>query len=110
MSIKKINYDKPSVINTSIDALEYMPKYKDIPEEFMGFYNNNKWNKVVTDWFFTGIENIRWSAKPGIDINLAIRQLRYIMSSWSPKHEHKEAAVAYLMSLWFDDVSYTLRK
>ena len=30
--------------------------------------------------------------------------LKSILQSFKPKHERKEAGVAYLMSLWFDDI------
>jgi hypothetical protein len=32
------------------------------------------------------------------------------MSSWEPKHEHKEAGCAYLLSEFFDDVNYKKAK
>jgi hypothetical protein len=44
--------------------------------------------------------------KEGVDGNLAFRHLSAIQRSFTPKHEHKEAAVAYLASLWFEDVDY----
>jgi hypothetical protein len=41
-----------------------------------------------------------------VDGELAIRHLQVIQASFEPKHEHKEAAVAYLASLWFTDFDY----
>jgi len=40
--------------------------------------------------------------KEGIDVNMALRHLHAIQGSFEPKHEYKEAAVAYLASLWFE--------
>ena len=42
--------------------------------------------------------------KQGISLSLALRHLGACLSSWEPKHEHKTAGVAYLMSLWFEDL------
>jgi hypothetical protein len=45
--------------------------------------------------------------KEGVDVDKALRHIQAIMRSYQPKHEHKEAAVAYLLSQWFDDVTWT---
>jgi len=42
----------------------------------------------------------------GIDQNKALRHIKAILGSFEPKHEHKEAAAAYLLSLWFKSVKY----
>jgi len=34
------------------DIKKLMPKYTEIPEEFKNRNSNNKWIKVVSDWFF----------------------------------------------------------
>lgn len=81
-----------------------MPKYEDIPEEFR--CGANKWVHVFSDFFYVGAKNINWKAKDGINRDKAIRHVRTIMGSCEPKHEHKAAACAYLMSLWFDDITY----
>jgi hypothetical protein len=84
---------------------EMMPKYEEIPAEFRT-HRSNKWVQMQQDWFFRGLTNAKWTPKPGIDQRAALRHLAVIQGSWEPKHEHKEAAVAYLASLWFDDVTY----
>ena len=84
-----------------------LPKWEDIPKEFWDRNDKGKWSKVVSDWFFRGLVDAKWKPKEGIDTNLALRHLQAIMGSFQPKHEHKEAGVAYLMSQWFDDVEYT---
>lgn len=80
-----------------------MPAYDDIPREFKN--GHTKWNKFFGDMFFSGLKNAKLVAKDGIDGTQAARHIRAISGSFEPKHEHKEAAVAYLMSLWFDDSS-----
>ena len=80
-----------------------MPNYKDIPEEFK--YGNNKWCKITARWFFKGLsEETDFIPKDEIDGKTALRHLMAILKSFEPKHEHKEAAVSFLLSQWFDDV------
>lgn len=84
-------------------ALEIMPKMKDIPENFP---NRKKWEKVMSDWFFKGMKNAKWLPKEGVQTNKALAAIVTVMRSFAPKHEHKEAAVAFMLSEWFDDVTY----
>jgi hypothetical protein len=81
-----------------------LPPPSEIPDEF--HHGHTKWNKLQQTWFFRGLSGVTWSPKPGIDQAAAIRHLKAIQASWEPKHEHKEAAVAYLASLWFEDVTF----
>lgn len=83
-----------------------MPDYKDIPTEFKSWNNPTKWNKFVSTWFALGVKNVKYKPKVGVDQTKALRHVKAIMGSWEPKHEHKEAAVAYLLSQWFDDITY----
>lgn len=83
-----------------------MPPMEEIPAEFTKF-NGTKWNRVFGDFFYYGAKDIKWIAKEGIDSTAASRHVRAIIGSFEPKHENKEAACAYLMSLWFDDIQYT---
>jgi hypothetical protein len=77
------------------------PSYNDIPEEFKD--HHNPWVKLIGWWFFKGLSgSITLKAKPGFDHNAALSHVAAMMKSWEPKHEHKEAAAAYLMSLWFE--------
>lgn len=82
-----------------------MPEYPAIPEEFKDRNTNNKWLEFQRTWFFRGIKSSGLVPKPGIDMNEALRHLQAIQSSYEPKHEHKEACVAYLASLWFEESS-----
>lgn len=88
------------------DMTKLMPPYREIPPEF-GIYGarSNNWEKLVGRWFGFGLKGVAWTSKPGVDTNKALRHAKAIMSSWDPKHEHKIAAVAFLLSLWFDVVS-----
>ena len=80
-----------------------LPPRTDIPEEF--YYSRTPWNKVFSKWFFGALPaNTKFRAKDGIDAQKASRHLAAIMRSFEPKHEHKEGAVAWLMSQWFSDI------
>lgn len=83
-----------------------MPDYQNIPKEFKDWNDQTKWNKFVSVWFHVGAKNVKYFPKTGVDQTKALRHLKAIMGSWEPKHEHKEATVAYLLSQWFDDITY----
>jgi hypothetical protein len=77
-----------------------LPPMSEIPEEFKR--HSNKYVRFVSDWFFKGADATRMRPRTGVDRRRAVRHLKAIMGSWEPKHEHKEAGVAYLLSLWFE--------
>lgn len=84
---------------------DLMPPMAYIPEDFRrGRGEARKWVELQQQWFYRGLRGYVFEAKAGIDKKAALRHLGTIQGSYEPKHEHKEAAVAYLMSLWFDDV------
>ena len=85
-----------------------MPKMEDIPLEFQK--GHNKWHLFFNDYFFSGVDDLEFNRKEGIDSEMAWRHIQCIIGSYEPKHQHKEAAVAYLMSLWFDDVRWKRKK
>lgn len=85
------------------NAVDAMPAMADIPEDFhRGWGDARPWVEVQRRWFFQGLKGVTVTARDGIDKTAALRHLSLIQGSWEPKHEHKEAAVAYLMSLWFE--------
>lgn len=76
-----------------------IPPYKDIPDEFKR--GNSPYVEFQRKWFFSGLSREEFpEPKKGIDGKAAIRHLAAIQKSFEPSHEHKEAAVAYLASLW----------
>jgi hypothetical protein len=77
---------------------EILPPMTEIPAEFHD--GTSPWNKWQREWFFRGLA--RWPvAKEGLDLSLAMANLACVQGSFEPKHQHKEAGVAYLASLWF---------
>lgn len=82
----------------------YLPEEKDIPEEFKP-HGATDWNDLFSTWFFTGLpQDTIFVAKEGIDKDKALRHINTCMRSFQPRQEHKEAGVAYLFSLWFEEV------
>lgn len=85
-----------------------LPDYDSIPKEFRDRNDRkNKWLTLQRTWFFKGLSStFEAYPKDGIDAQSAWNHLCAIQSSWQPQHEHKEAGVAYLASLWFEDYSF----
>jgi len=81
-------------------VLNAVPRLHEIPPTFKD--PTNRWVLFVNEWFFRGVSMTRLVEKGGIDRGLALNHLRFVMASWDLKHEHKEAAVAFLLSQWFD--------
>jgi len=97
-------FDAPHAVDAVTAAFpanvaHLMPRYADIPAQCRA--QSNPWVKWQQEWFFSGLKQLP-TAKPGIDLNAAMRHLKAIQGSFHPKHEHKEAAVAFLASRWFE--------
>jgi hypothetical protein len=88
-------------LDIAFGNVEHLPKWDAIPEEFKR--GNTKWNRLFNQCFFCGAKGLQLVPKEGVDAKKALRVIRACMGSFEPKHEHKEAGVAYLFSLWFDD-------
>lgn len=88
-------------------ALDYMPAWDDIPEEFRN--GSSEWCHLVTTWLHRGLSKrfgYQVTEGLGLDGNMVWRQLTAIAGSYAPKHEHKIAAMAYLCSVWMEGVIY----
>jgi len=104
-----VAYDHPLVDVGSVSIGDLMPAYGDIPKAFKNMNARrdstegpDKWINFQQRWFYDGLtEETMPVAKPGIDLNIALNHLKAIQGSFAPKHEHKQAGVAYLASLWF---------
>lgn len=76
-----------------------IPAMAEIPDEFKR--GRNPFVELTSKWFFEGLDKALLEAKSGIDRRSALIHLSLALQDWGPQHEHKTAAVAYLMSLWF---------
>jgi hypothetical protein len=95
------------IIDTVIDI--YLPKWTELPMDFRREIGEaKKWINIVDDLFFCGARNIRCVVKdPTIDQVDIMRHVSMLLHSFEPSHEHKTAGVAYLLSLWCTDITYT---
>lgn len=84
-------------------SIDHIPAWNDIPKEFK--HGKTQWNDLFNEIFFKGATNLKLAPKQGVDTHKAMAAISSIMRSWDPKHEHKEAACAYLFSEWFTDYS-----
>ena len=85
-----------------------MPVWDDIPmDDGFTIYDNytkppNRWINIVETIFYKD-GFIRVVAKRGINPDEAMKCCRRLLGDFC-KHERKIAGVAWLMSLWFEDV------
>jgi hypothetical protein len=99
-------FDQPKALSAAQRAFPanvvgtLMPLHADIPTDYP---DRAEWEKFVSHWFFQGDPFAKWDllVRPDVDGNTAFTHLRALMGSYEPKHEHKEAAVAWLASRWF---------
>lgn len=89
---------------------DLLPAWNAIPEDWRSDRSDDprarRYRRLVSQWFFRGLPaEIEFYMVEGIDGETAFRHLSAIMGSFAPKHEHKEAAVAYLLNLWTTDVT-----
>ena len=56
----------------------------------------------ASELFFRGgtLQSIGLKAAPGFDETKIIRALKFLLSSWSPKHEEKIATVGFALMKW----------
>jgi hypothetical protein len=75
---------------------------KMMPTVPANYPDKQKWERFQHDWFYRGIKGTDGLIpREGVDKGKALRHLKTIQGSFEPKHEVKEATVAYLASLWF---------
>lgn len=85
---------------------DFLPSMEEIPAEFQKF--TGPWQDFVSDWFFNGLGSKQLPTnKQGINQRQALAHIKVILASFEPKHEHKIAGCAYLMSLWFEPLEKT---
>jgi len=91
-----------------------IPKYDEIPKEYKDMCPKDqkiaKMHKFMETWFFCGVGNVKFIPKEGIDKDKAFRMVSCVIRSWEPSHEHKEAAVTYMLCEFFDDIEFEVKK
>lgn len=113
-----MTWDRPTPVS-DVDlafparALEIMPTHEECETGLAALDpdERQKWLNLQRKWFFEGLPStfqvaLKTVDGERIDGETAWRHLQVIQGSYAPKHKHKEVAVAYLASLWFEDISY----
>ena len=90
---------------------DYLPKWKELPEDFRNERGEaKKWVHIIDEFFFYGATQIRCEIKdPSVSQSDILRHINMLLNSFELSHEHKTSGVAYLLSLWCTDVTYELR-
>lgn len=85
-----------------------MPAWETIPESFRkwdGDSDSRPWIAFQNAWMFKGLpKDTVFHTREGIDRKAALRHLAVTQQSFEPKWEHKQAAVAWLASRWFESI------
>jgi hypothetical protein len=82
---------------------ELIPPLEVIPDDYP---HRQEWLQFQRKWFCGSLPtDCEMQPAAGVDPQVAGRHLAAIQRSFEPKHEHKEAAVAWLASRWFTRVS-----
>jgi hypothetical protein len=92
-------------IDTIFGNIAHLPSKESIPEKF-DMMSRTFQNDFVERWFFQGVSNEeveKLIPKKGVDKNKALVAIVSILRSMAPKHEHKIAGAAYLLSEWFEE-------
>ncbi|MBD8556332.1 hypothetical protein IFT84_17630 [Rhizobium sp. CFBP 8762] len=78
-----------------------------IPDDF--YRGRTPYNAVVSALFFRGgsLESFGLKFKAEIDQGQAMTAIRALLCSFAPKHEIKEATVAWALSVWCDGTPKT---
>lgn len=106
---RPIQIDGVAVAFGVSNAVDYLPAWKELPEDFRHEKGAaKKWLHIVDDLFFYGAKDIRCTIKDAtISQTDILRHIRMLLQSFELSHEHKTSGVAYLLSLWCDDITYT---
>lgn len=110
MAEDKLSWEQPHEISDLTLAFPasvvgtLLPPMSEIPDEFNRM-TGTPWHSAVATLFYRGGKLP--TTKPGIDASNASRHLRAVLGSFEPKHEHKMAGAAWLMSLWYSSPDVT---
>ena len=92
-------------LDLAFGSIEHLPPMSEIPKKF-SMMSHTFQNDFISKWFFTGLKESDIATlipKPGVDKNKALEAISAILRSFEPKHEHKEAGAAFLLSEWFEE-------
>ena len=78
-------------------AKEWMPPTDQIPNDI-----DHTWHQLAQHLFSKGGQDIGLVPKEDVDPEKAYRVIAATLGTFACKHEHKMAAVAYMLSEWFE--------
>lgn len=84
---------------------DMLPPADSIPDEFH-YHSNGAWNNFINTWIFntSKLKDATFIPTGVASAEQAYKHISCILRSFQPKYEYKEAACAYLCSIWFKDV------
>jgi hypothetical protein len=96
-SITAADLDAITDLDLAFGTTRHLPSWEEIPEEFKT--SSNAYVRVVSA-IFNGdqMPDMEIQLAPGVQAALLQRFIRAHLISFEPKHEHKIAGVAYLLS------------
>lgn len=89
-------------LDMAFGNVSWLPPWSEIPEQFKRGHTPE--NKLVGQWFFNGLTEqdvATLQPRDGVEKERALAACSACLRSYEPKHEHKEAGVAYLLNQWF---------
>jgi hypothetical protein len=91
--VDQVNYAFPAHV---IGIL--IPEWQYLPEQFRD--GNSCFEELASHACFNCVELKPEVVRVDVDLSSANRQLSAVSRSFEPEHKYKEAALAYLLSLW----------
>jgi methenyltetrahydromethanopterin cyclohydrolase len=93
---------KLSPVDVAFPANPPLPAWDEIPEQFKR--GSNDYARVARALFSNGatLSDCGLRVKDGLDAGDVMDVLCACLGSFRPKHEHKMAGVAYMLSEWCD--------
>lgn len=85
------------------NVIHMMPPYAEL--RTANYPRKRELEALVSRWFFSGMKNLKTKPREGVDVTKALAHLKCVLSSFEPSHEHKTAAVAFLINEWFEEFS-----
>lgn len=98
MNLLEYKYPEPNSIDMAFSTYNTIPELLKEAKERGFLHGHTKYNKLFSDLFYNGGKVV---FKKNINKDTQIKIWIYckaFMRSWEPKHEHKEAICAMLMS------------
>ena len=71
--------DQISMFELQFSTTKFLPQYHVIPDQFK--FGHTKWNRLLSDWFYSGVTDLQLVPKRGVDVKKALRVIKAHMIS-----------------------------